>query len=260
MDSTVYVPETASAGNQELRSSREGDNQRRLVFRKGVPDTKGREQELLDIVSFTAATINHEVNNPLGGMLMALDTLKQRGPLEPATAKTVALLERGLQQVSETLGALLVEARVASRPLKPHDFEDVRTLIEPQAGKKQIVFDWHVDLPESIDLPASVVRQVLINLLLNAVQASPAGGHIRIGAHVEADALKLLVANGGDPLPEAVRTHLFEPFVTGRAGGNGLGLWVTYQTVTQLGGQIEVGWQDGEVCFAVTLPLEKPKT
>lgn len=75
MDSTVYVPETAAAGNQELRSSREGDNQRRLVFRKGVPDTKGREQELLDIVSFTAATINHEVNNPLMSILATVEML-----------------------------------------------------------------------------------------------------------------------------------------------------------------------------------------
>ncbi|WP_126443665.1 sensor histidine kinase [Sulfuricystis multivorans] len=212
--------------------------------------------ERLAAVGRLAAGIAHEINNPLGGMLMALDTLKQRGPLDAATAKTVALLERGLQQVAEIVGALLVEARVASRPLDRHDFEDVRTLIEPQLVKKQLMLDWHVNLPERLALPASVVRQILINLLLNAVQATDAGGHVRLTARADEAAVRIEIANSGKPLPEAVRSHLFEPFVSGREDGHGLGLWVTYQTVTQLAGQIEAGWQDGEMRFTVTLPLE----
>jgi signal transduction histidine kinase len=191
---------------------------------------------------------------------MAIDTLKQRGPLDAATAKTIALIERGLQQVAETVGALLVETRVASRPLARHDFDDLHTLIEPQAVKKQLALEWRIDAPDTIDLPASVVRQILINLLLNAVQAAPTGGHLRLQAQAAERVLSLVVANSGAPLPEAVRSHLFEPFVSGREDGHGLGLWVTYQTVTQLGGRIEADWQDGEVRFTVTLPLEKPET
>lgn len=216
--------------------------------------------ERLAAVGRLAAGIAHEINNPLGGMLMAIDTLKHRGKLDPATAKTISLVERGLQQVAEIVGALLVEARLTSRPLNPQDFEDVHTLIEPQAGKKQLVLDWHADLPESLELPANVVRQILINLLLNAVQATDPGGHVRVRAQVADGALKIEVANSGEPLPEAVRSHLFEPFVSGRQDGHGLGLWVTYQTVSQLGGQIESGWKDGEVRFNVTLPTEqKPR-
>jgi len=216
--------------------------------------------ERLAAVGRLAAGIAHEINNPLGGMLMAIDTLKQRGALDAATAKTIALIERGLQQVAETVGALLVETRVASRPLARHDFDDLHTLIEPQAVKKQLALEWRIDAPDTIDLPASVVRQILINLLLNAVQAAPTGGHLRLQAQAAERVLSLVVANSGAPLPEAVRSHLFEPFVSGREDGHGLGLWVTYQTVTQLGGRIEADWQDGEVRFTVTLPLEKPET
>jgi signal transduction histidine kinase len=223
---------------------------------KALLEQEVLHSERLAAVGRLAAGIAHEVNNPLGGMLMALDNLKQRGPLEAATAKTLALIERGLQQVTETIGALLVEARVSHRPLDRHDFEDVRTLIEPQATKKQIALDWHVNLPETLDLPAAIVRQVLINLLLNATQATAPGGFVRLRAESDAAALRLEVANAGGPLPADIRGHLFEPFVTGRADGHGLGLWVTYQMVVQLRGRIDVADEGGEIRFTVTLPLE----
>ena len=214
------------------------------------------QSERLAAVGRLAAGIAHEVNNPLGGMLMALDNLKQRGPLDPALAKTVGLLERGLQQVAETIGALLVESRTSTRALTRQDFDDVHTLIEPQATKKQIKLDWRVDLPETLNLPAGFVRQILINLLLNAVLAVDIGGCIKADANLRDNTLELVVANSGPPLPETVRTHLFEPFVTGREGGHGLGLWVTYQIVTQLGGQIVADSQAEQVSFKVTLPVE----
>lgn len=224
---------------------------------KAMLEREMLHSERLAAVGRLAAGIAHEVNNPLGGMLMAIDNLKQRGPLDPATAKTVSLLERGLQQVAEIVGALLVEARVTRRELSRHDFDDLHTLIEPQAAKKQVALDWNVNLPETLALPAGVVRQVVINLLLNALQAAPEGGWARLSATLRGNVLEIEVANSGGPLPAEVRSHLFEPFVSGREGGHGLGLWVTYQTVVQSGGRIEARDENGEVSFLVTLPLEQ---
>ncbi len=213
------------------------------------------QSERLAAVGRLAAGIAHEVNNPLGGMLMAIDTLKQRGTMDAATARTVALLERGLQQITETVGALLVQARVQARDLGRQDFEDVRTLIEPQVAKKLIHLEFEIDLPESLPLPASFVRQVLINLLLNAIAATPQEGRIRVMASRTSDEFSLVVANEGEPPPQEILAHLFEPFVSGREGGHGLGLWVTYQTVKQLNGSIAVECRDGEIRFVVSLPL-----
>lgn len=213
------------------------------------------QSERLAAVGRLAAGIAHEVNNPLGGMLMAIDTLKQRGTMDAATARTVALLERGLQQITETVGALLVQARVQARDLGRQDFDDVRTLVEPQVAKKFIRLAFALDLPDSLPLPAGFVRQVLINLLLNAIAATPQEGRISVTASQSPEEFRMVVANEGEPPPQEILAHLFEPFVSGRAGGHGLGLWVTYQTVRQLNGSIAVECRDGEIRFIVILPL-----
>ena len=110
-------------------------------------------------------------------------------------------------------------------------------------------------MPESLPLPAGFVRQVLINLLLNAIAATPREGRITVTAGSTGDDFRMVVANEGEPPPREILSHLFEPFVSGREGGHGLGLWVTYQTVKQLNGNISVECRDGEVRFVVSLPL-----
>lgn len=226
------------------------------IRQKTALEREVMQSERLAAVGRLAAGIAHEVNNPLGGMLMALDNLKQRGPLEPALARTVALLERGLQQITETVGALLVQARVQARALGRQDFEDIRTLVEPQAAKKALQLGFDIELPDTLPLPAGFVRQVLINLLLNAIEAAPSGGSVRVEARSTNDQLALLVANQGEPPPTEILSHLFEPFVSGHEGGHGLGLWVSYQTVSQLNGRIAVECADGEVRFSIHLPLD----
>jgi len=227
------------------------------IRQKAALECEVMQSERLAAIGRLAAGIAHEVNNPLGGMLMALDTLKQRGPLDPATARTIALVERGLRQITETVGALLVEARAPSRALVRQDFEDIRTLIEPQTERKFLQFDSDINVADSLPLPAGFVRQVLINLLLNATEATPVGGRVRLSAREDDGQLVLIVANEGEPPPPEILLHLFEPFVSGREGGHGLGLWVSYQTIQQLGGRIAVECQEREVRFLIHLPLPR---
>jgi signal transduction histidine kinase len=231
------------------------------IRQKAALEREVLQSERLAALGRLAAGIAHEVNNPLAGMLMALDNLKQRGfadPTEdPHLARALTFLERGLQHVSETLAALLVEARVQLRPLTELDIEDVRTLIEPQVLKKSLQLEWRADIGKTLPLAAGMVRQILINLLLNAIQATAAGGHVRLAVTVQDAALVLVVANDGEPPPPDILSHIFEPFVSGREGGHGLGLWVTYQTVQQLGGHVAVESGAGTVSFRVRLPIKE---
>lgn len=204
-----------------------------------------------------AAGIAHEINNPLSGMLTAIDTLKCHSDTSPLTKKTISLIERGLTQIKETVAALLVESRMKSRNLTPQDIEDVLTLISPMSGKKALHIAWHNSLSGEVALPATFIRQILINLLLNAIKAASQQGEVACDLGIEDDKLCIAVSNNGKMLNPEQISHLFEPFSSLSEGGHGLGLWVTYQIVNQLGGAITVTRKpDEHMNFTVNIPLE----
>lgn len=203
------------------------------------------------------AGIAHEINNPLGGMLNAISTFKRHGVHDPMTTRTLSLIERGLQQIKETVGALLVEARVKSHPVTRQDIEDTHTLLLADAQAKGAEFTWQNEVVDSLPLPSTLTRQVLINLLLNAVQAVEQGGHLQCLVAQRADALNIEVTNDGGHIPAEKLQYLFEPFSLLSREGNGLGLWVTYQIVQQLGGEVQVSSEPGKTTVTVALPLKE---
>ncbi len=138
------------------------------------------KSERLAAIGQLTAGIAHEINNPLAGLITVVDTLKLRRDLDPRVLRNLELIDRGLMQIRDTVAALLVQTRVQARPLNPHDLEDIRTLIQPQVGKRRIQLDWSAVMPAELPAPASLVRQILINLLLNAVQAAAEGGHVSL--------------------------------------------------------------------------------
>ena len=212
--------------------------------------------ERLAAIGRLTGGIAHEINNPLGGMLNAINTYRRHGASDPdLAARTLSLLERGLLQIRDTVSALLVEAKAPSHPLGPHDIEDVHILLQPQAAKKAVQLHWTCQLPEEVALPATLVRQVLINLVLNALHAVEPGGAVGCDIALTAEGLTMVVRNDGQHIEEARLPYLFEPFVGDTNGGRGLGLWITYQIVSELGGHISVQSEPGLTVFAVDLPL-----
>lgn len=212
--------------------------------------------ERLAAVGRLAAGVAHEINNPLGGMLNALNTFRRYSDTDDLGRETLRLLERGLQQIRETVSALLVEANPKSHRLGPEDIEDVRTLLLPDVNRKHIKLIWSNEIKKELFLPSTPIRQTLINLSLNAVQASPDGGTVHCLVEDVRGKLQLRVENEGQEISEDRMAHLFEPF-TDDASGNGLGLWVTYQLVNQLDGNIGVKCFDGKIVFEVELPMKE---
>jgi signal transduction histidine kinase len=199
--------------------------------------------------------VAHEINNPLGGMLNSINTHRRFGRRDDLTDRTIALLERGLNQIRETVSALLVEARAERHGLSPADVDDVLTLIQPDANTRGVRVEWENRLRTALAVPATPVRQMLINLTLNAVQAGDKGGTVRCRIAAVDGELDIYVENDGTPIPEEQMGQLFEPFTSSKSSGLGLGLWVTYQIVRQLQGEITVTSEDGITTFRVTLPL-----
>lgn len=225
---------------------------------KAALESEMVKSERLAAIGQLTAGIAHEINNPLAGLITVVDTLKLRRDLDPRVVRNLELIDRGLMQIRDTVAALLVQTKVQARPLNQHDLEDIHTLIQPQVGKRRIRLDWSATMPPELPAPASLVRQILINLLLNAVQAAAEDGHVSLWLGRKEDSgscLAIVVRNDGAQLGEEQLAHLFEPFASTRAGGHGLGLWVTYQIVSQLDGRVTARNIDGEVEFVVNLPL-----
>lgn len=247
----------------KLYESQDEIGQVGVAFRRMLDQLKQKEElekqvffsERLAAVGRLAAGIAHEINNPLGGMLNAISTFRKRDDADPQTAKTMSLLERGLLQIKDTIAALLVETKFHSHPLTVQDLEDIRTLVLSDAHLKAANLDWHNAVNETMPLPSTLVRQILINLLLNAIEAVDRGGEVTCHVYRNGSRLFLSVKNDGKHIAPERLAYLFEPFTTDRESGHGLGLWMTYQIVQQLKGEIIVKSQPGETCFLVTLPL-----
>ncbi len=222
---------------------------------KAVIEKEMVKSERMAAVGRLTASIAHEINNPLGGMLNAISTLKRHGSADPVTLKTVSLLERGLSHIRDTVAALLVQSKVKSRTLSASDFDDVQVLVAHALKKQGVKLEWSVVVAPDMALPSTLVRQVLINLLLNAIAAAGSAGQVKLLAQTDAQQLKLVVDNTGQPMSSVQLGRLFEPFTRFSNEGNGLGLWICYQIVTQLGGRIQAESNEVRTRFIVTLPL-----
>ncbi|MEW5781831.1 MAG: sensor histidine kinase [Pseudomonadota bacterium] len=262
-----HVPDSiAEAELADLPKSRDEIGQLGDAFRRMLAELK-RKQELeeqmlvserLAAVGRLTAGIAHEINNPLGGMLTAIKTWQKHGGKDAMAAQTLSLLERGLTQIRNTVSALLVETRMQDRSFEPADIEDLLILVEGEAQARTVHIDVEVDIGCALPLPATLVRQILLNLLLNAIAAAAENGQVHLGAHASDGKLSLTVSNDGDYIPDEKMAYLFEPFTSGRKSGHGLGLWVVYQIVRQLNGGLSVESRPGHTLFSVEIPYEMP--
>ena len=211
--------------------------------------------ERLAAIGRVSAGMAHEINNPLGGMINAISTYRRHGDDPQVADKTLDLLDRGLAQLRSTVQALLVNTRLEQRSLTPQDLDDIRTLLDAQARRKRVTLVCETDMPDPSGLPASQVRQVVMNLILNAIQATPEHGTIRVRCLQQQDELLIQVDDSGPGISAEQRKHLFEPF-TESASGHGLGLWVSYRIIDDLGGSIHASDLSPGTRFEVHLPRQ----
>lgn len=258
------TPNLPESGEIMLEESQDEIGQLGKAFKDMLVELKEKEQlqqqviasDRLAAIGRLAAGIAHEINNPLGGMLNAISTYKRHGIQDPLTMKTLSILERGLIQIKETVAALLVEAKSKTRPFDLNDIEDICTLTQPNIRAKHVNFTQEIDITGIQIIPSTLVRQVIINLLLNAVHATQEHGQVRLHIYCDSANLIIDICNNGSYIPPEKAAYLFEPFTSLNETGNGLGLWVIYQIVQQLGGLITVQSKEDETRFTVQLPFQ----
>ncbi|KAA2213156.1 ATP-binding protein [Teichococcus oryzae] len=204
------------------------------------------------------ARMSHELRTPLNGVLGLSDMMARHPDLPPHLRGQVEVIGQAgrhlLALVNDVLDIGLVEAgrltlQQDTVPLRPL-LEDALALLRPEAERKNLTLDldWDPACPEAVLGDARRLRQVLLNLLGNAVKFTPPGGHVRLGLRAEAhDGLLLDVLDNGRGIPGAQRALLFRDFtrlstLPGEAEteGHGLGLAITAKLVAGMGGMIGV--------------------
>jgi two-component system, OmpR family, sensor kinase len=223
------------AYNEMADALREREGMRAEMARRSQAAALGR----------LAATMAHEVRNPLGGLATAVATLRKYGDRSEARAESLDFLARGIDTIDSIVSRMLNLHRPEDeRRLAPADFEDLRLLLAPVAEKRALRVVWCVKVPERLVLGATGVRQVLLNLLLNACAASPLRGTVTFAARVEGGELACEIVDEGSGMQDSRIRQL-----VGAAGadepGARLGLDAVVTLLGDLNGAAQVDRGDG---------------
>jgi len=217
-------------------------------------------QEKMAAFGLLAAGIAHEVGNPLTSISSIVQMLQRRHGDEYTSAK-LKLVSGQLQRIQVTLRELINFSRPASQEYAKLNISEIvdeaLNIAKYYSGTKGRMITVHVEA----DLPAiQSVRdrlvQVILNLVLNAVDATPKGGHIDIQVHQINGHLEIAVHDNGSGIRPENCSRLFQPYFTTKKHGTGLGLFVTRKLVNDQGGTVDFASIPGQgTTFRILLPL-----
>jgi signal transduction histidine kinase len=246
-----------------------------LVTLEDITHRKQAEQALirterLATTGKLAASMAHEISNPLGAITDLLYIMGQSSK-DAGTREYVELMEHQIQAIG----------RIADRTLKFHREDrpvaefvladlvgELLQLYQAEMRRKGLTLVKRVDCEARVVGSAGEIRQVISNLLLNAIEATPEGGRVGVRLYASSDrqnpgrrGFRLSVADTGSGIEAQHRSHIFEPFFTTKGEeGTGLGLWISSEIVKRAGGSLRV-WstprpQRSGTCFSIFLPAE----
>jgi signal transduction histidine kinase len=248
--------EELRAANEELRATNEElrDAQEKLV-----------RSERLAAIGQLAGGVGHELRNPLGAIKNAIYYVRGKVTKSELVNKDQRVMEfldiidDEISSSGKIINDLLGFSRVGKPAVSPARIEKViddtlSYITIPQ--NIQLIKKLDTNLPE-IKIDTDQVRQVLVNMILNAVQAMPDGGKLTISAREKEKFLEVEVTDSGCGIPQEVTDKIFDPLFTTRAKGIGLGLAVCKAIIDRQQGDIEVESEIGKgTTFTVKLPLE----
>jgi len=213
-----------------------------------------------------SAGMAHEIRNPLGAISGAIEILDSEISEGDPKREFVVMLRKEVERLSTIVTRQLDFARTTTPERSPVDLRgtlaSVASLTAKAADEQgvSIAFTPPEFLP-SVMVDEQQVRQAVLNLVINAIQAMPRGGHVVLSASADEESVHVVVEDDGPGFPAGDRARIFEPFFTTKKGGTGLGLSIAFQTAERHGGDLLAENRlEGGARFTLELPVGAGRT
>lgn len=237
--------------------------ERLVLYQTEIDKTRHQTlfNEKMASMGILSAGIAHEVNNPLGGMLNCVKSMRENPENREIQERYLPLLDKGLKRIEHTMRQLLNFGR--QEPLQLRKI-DVGTLLgeclELLSYKlKGITIEQTNSIEEECYVDAEALKQIFVNLGLNAIQAMPDGGTLSIASKMIHRELQFTFEDTGTGIAKDILSHIFDPFFTTKdvGVGTGLGLSVTYSLIGKMKGTVEVESEPGiGTKFTICIPVQ----
>jgi len=242
----------------------------RLIEQKLRLERELAERERLAVLGQMAASISHNLKNPLGSMKTILQVQLENPELPDSVRVETKMVLDEIGRLSGKLNQLLQFSRPAVRGEGAIGSCDARVVMEEVAGvlshdaeRRGVQMQIKVSGESSaVAAGAEAVNDIVSNLVVNALEATPRGGHVIVTADSHDGACILAVEDDGPGIPAALREKILQPFFTTKSQGTGLGLAIVARRVAEFAGKVD--WEspvrEGHgTRFHVTLPMEDAK-
>jgi len=223
-----------------------------------------RRQDRLAALGKVVSGVAHEIRNPLNSMKLTLQLLDRRLKKGMPVAHEIQESLHEIDRLDMILGRLLAFGRPSMmnrqvQNLAPIMDQAIRMVQDAvrQKGIRLVALGLRDNPTADVDGPQIV--QVLINLLLNAIDASPASGTVRIEAQRRDDTIRILISDEGPGIPEESRPHVFDAYFTTKPNGMGLGLAVSREIVANHGGTLDFETGPAGTSFILLLPIDRSR-
>lgn len=235
-----------------------------------------RRMENLTSLTSLAASVAHEIKNPLGSISIHIQLIQKaisKAREKDGLIPDEKFVERYLGIVNEEidrLNKIIVDFLFAARPISMEvetvnlnkNIEKYIEFIKPEFEKRkiQVIVNLEKNIPDLL-LDSKLLKQIFINLVQNSLAAMEEGGQINISTIMKNDTVLLCFADSGIGMDKETLNRIFEPYYTTKVTGTGLGLTMVYKIIKEFGGNIDVKSEVGKgTIFTISLPIPQKKT
>jgi signal transduction histidine kinase len=221
-----------------------------------------RQQDRLAALGRAVGGVAHEIRNPLNSIQLTLQLLERRLKKGATVSNEVQECLQEINRLDMIVERLLAFGRPEmmnrrTQELAPLIIQATKMAREPMQRKNVQIETAGLELGLTADVDGPQIIQVLINLLLNAIEASPEAGIVRLTIEKAAEIISIGISDEGQRIPDDVRPHIFDAYFTTKPNGTGLGLAVSREIVVSHSGSLEFESENDGTTFIMVLPADR---